>query len=105
MPTPTTVLAVTQFLGLPDDTVDPGLSTTVDAINALVSQWRPLADADWSANIKHGATMLAARVWRRRNSPAGVESYGDLGPTYVRRNDPDVAILLGMGFYTEPQVG
>lgn len=108
MPTPTTQLSVTRYLGLPDDTIDTGLAGVVDSVNVLVAGWRPLADPDelaYPTPVQQGATMLAARVWRRRNSPAGVESYGDLGPTYVQRNDPDVAMLLGLGYYTVPVVG
>jgi hypothetical protein len=49
--------------------------------------------------------MLAGRLWRRRNSPAGVESFAGDAAVYVSRNDPDVAQLLGLGAYTPPAVG
>lgn len=60
---------------------------------------------EWPEHIRLGAKMLAARVYRRRNSPAGVESIGELGPVYVQRNDPDLAQLLKIGRYAVPKVG
>ena len=48
--------------------------------------------------------MLAARLFRRRNSPGGVEAFTD-GAVYVARTDPDVAALLSIGPYKPPQVG
>jgi hypothetical protein len=52
-----------------------------------------------------GAAMLAARLWRRRNSPEGVATFTADGAVYVQRNDPDVAMLLGIGSYAPPVVG
>lgn len=65
----------------------------------------PVVAAPWPAGVRLGATMLAARLWKRRNSPAGVEAIGTDGPLYVRRNDPDIAMLLGLGDYGKPAVG
>jgi hypothetical protein len=59
----------------------------------------------WPARHVLGATMLAGRLWRRRNSPAGVESFAGDAAVYVSRNDPDVAQLLGLGAYAPPAVG
>lgn len=77
------------------------------AVESLIGRWfTPPADSDpWPAYIRQGAIMLAGRVYRRRNSPAGVEAMSELGPTYVQRNDPDVAMLLGLGNAARPQVG
>lgn len=92
-----------------DDTITP----LVSAVNTLVRCW-PVSEAaqgdpapaDWPADIAAGATMLAARLWRRRSSPAGVEQFaGASAPAYVMRNDPDVAMLLKLGSWTPPQVG
>lgn len=49
-----------------------------------------------------GAVMLAARLYARRNSPLGVQAFGDLGTAYVRSHDPDVSRMLGLG---APKVG
>jgi hypothetical protein len=46
-----------------------------------------------------GAAMLGARLYRRRNSPEGVATFTADGAVYVQRNDPDVAMLLGIGAY------
>lgn len=82
------------------------LAETVDAVNALYISWRGSPPPEgWTPNVTRGLNMLAARLIRRRNSPAGVEAAGELGPLYVQRNDPDVAMLLGLGTYTRPAVG
>lgn len=102
----TTVVAVAAYMKL-TDTSDVVLTDVVAAVNALLVSWfGNLTDAvslEWPANYQLGATMLAARVYRRRNSPAGVEAFGELGPTYVMRNDPDVALLLGLHSYLKPK--
>lgn len=61
--------------------------------------------APWPARITEGATMLAGRLWRRKDTPGGVAVLGDGGPVYVRRNDPDVALLLQLGEHGKPAVG
>ena len=81
------------------------------AVNALVRQWPVAAKAlevtpaTWPAYVTEGATMLAGRLFRRRESPAGVAAFGELGPVYVMRNDPDVAMLLRLGSWAPPAVG
>jgi hypothetical protein len=113
---PTTLAAVKVQLTLPaaaDAQRDPTLQTYVDATNAVVRQLRVASDAltygdpppDWPKYVVQGATMLAARLWRRRNSPSGVEAFTDQGAVYVQRNDPDIGILLRIGSYTSPLVG
>lgn len=97
-----------------DDTRDDvDIDGKVAAVNSRVRDW-PVADkaaldtqeaadeAGWPASIVEGATMLAARLWRRGDSPAGVAAFGDFGPVYVQRNDPDVALLLELGDYSRP---
>lgn len=88
------------------------LTIQAAAVNALVRRWLaepvpvpPATVAYWSSDVTLGATMLAARLYRRRNSAGGVEVYGGDGPAYVRRNDPDVAMLLGLGEYAPIRVG
>ena len=95
-----------------DDTVDDdALGDVVKAVNALVRGW-PVSErattrdlSDWPDNIVTGANMLAARLWRRRDTPAGVVAFGDAGAVYVQRNDPDVAMLLELGAWARPAVG
>lgn len=95
---------VREYLGT-TGAVDDGLAPVVKAVNALIIRWFGDTVAEWEDDVIIGATMLAARLWRRRNSPAGVESFGELGPIYVQRNDPDIALLLGLGNYQRPAVG
>jgi hypothetical protein len=64
----------------------------------------PAAEPDGCgyADAELGAVMLAARWYARRSSSQGIAAFGDFGPAYVTKNDPDVATLLGLG---KPQAG
>lgn len=93
---------VESYLRLTPNRETTELQTVVDAVNTLVSRWCDNQDTE---DIRLGALMLAARVFRRRNSPAGVESLGEMGPVYVARRDPDLAMLLGLDTWAMPKVG
>jgi hypothetical protein len=49
--------------------------------------------------------MYAAREYRRRNSPGGIESITDAGATYVSKYDSDIERALRTGTWAEPAVG
>ncbi|WP_176484099.1 hypothetical protein [Glutamicibacter sp. BW80] len=51
-----------------------------------------------------GAVMLASRLYRRKNSPHGIESVGDMS-TYVSRYDSDISRLLNIDTFRKPLVG
>lgn len=55
------------------------------------------------AEVYQAAVMLAGRVYRRRNSPAGVEMFGD-SVSFVARYDPDIERALQTGAYARPVV-
>lgn len=86
------------------------------AVNAFVNEsngtrWVP-ADPDapdgatvWADSTYLGALMLAARLVRRANSPAGIEAFLESGVAYVQRTDPDVASLLRLGSFAPPMTG
>ena len=109
---PTTIADVKAWASITDERDDAVLAQVFAAVNVLV-RGLPVAqrlDADpalgaWPGDIKLGATMLAARMHRRRNTAGGVEAAGAFGVAYVRRNDPDVAQLLQLGEYATPLVG
>lgn len=107
----TSVAAVKGRLSIAvDDTrEDARIAEVVDPVDILV-RGLPIAAkarglAAWPADIALGAAMLGARLHRRRNSPDGVAAFGDQGPVYVQRNDPDIAQLLQLGDYARPVVG
>lgn len=112
-PGPATVPAVKVHLDIDDARDDARLTSIVAAVNAIVRALpvaRVAAGAeDWSGDeVQHvveGATMLAARLWRRKDSPDGIAAFGEAGPVYVQRNDPDIAMLLQLGAYARPAVG
>lgn len=98
---------VAAYLSLPtvDATNDAALLSVVAAVNSKVAQWHGYTpDSEWTDAHKLGALMLAAHLYRRRNTPGGVESFNELGPVYVQRSDPHVSMLLGLGGWTPPVV-
>jgi hypothetical protein len=56
------------------------------------------------AETYQAAVMLAARLVRRRNSPGGVETFGE-SVTFVSRYDPEIARALRTGLWALPGVG
>ena len=112
MPTPvvepTSSELVKAWLQIKDDRLDDIVDACVGATNVVVRSTRYAASidaADWPEPIIQGATMLAGRLVRRRNSPDGVQALTDQGAVYVSRSDPDVALLLRLGRYARPAVG
>lgn len=81
---------------------DEHLPIIVAAVNAMVDQWH---GDRWPAGAHYGAIMLAARLHRRRNSPAGVESFSEMGASYVSRYDTDLDRLLEINSWSPPRVG
>jgi len=70
-----------------------------DAIPPVPSVFVP------DAQVYLAGVMLAGKVYRRRNSPAGiVEGFGD-AVTYVARYDPEVQRALYQGAWARPGVG
>jgi hypothetical protein len=116
-PGPALVAPVLRALGLPEDLpdtapADPRLLDVIDAVDAVNALCAGRLSADpvtgeWAPNHRYGARLLAARLYRRKDSPAGVLPFGQFGEgaAYVQRNDPDVAQLLGLGAYAKPAVG
>lgn len=113
---PTSLPQAKGQLGITDARDDERLQLIVDAVNSQVRSWPvslaavdtdPAADParPWPARITMGATLMVARLFRRKNSPAGVEAFGSEGAAYVMRSDPDIAQLLELGSWTGPMVG
>ena len=51
--------------------------------------WAAVPDA-----VVQAVLMLAARLYRRKETPTGTATYGEEGAYYIRSNDPDVGALL-----------
>jgi hypothetical protein len=106
---PTSAAAVADWLSknLEDTASTEQLAPTVAAVNRFVRRLHDPGPDGWAEDHALGATMLAARLWRRRKSPEGVMSQftAEGGAVYVQRHDPDVAMLLQLGPYAPPVVG
>ena len=105
---PATETAVKRWLYANDPAVSDDAAVIADvvaAVNAYVRSYMgaPVND-QWPEDVRMGATLLAARNVRRRNSPAGVES-GIEGATYIPSRDRDLDQYLRLGAYRRPVVG
>lgn len=54
------------------------------------------------AEAYQGGVMYAAREFRRRNSPAGIEVLGDASTSFVTRYDTDIERALHTGAWAPP---
>lgn len=96
-----------------EDTSDDALIIAVCAMaEPYVERCRPewwIADAGGvevytpDAETYRGGVMYAAREYRRRNSPAGIEAFGDV-TSFVARFDPDIDRALQTGAWARPVV-
>lgn len=106
---PATLGGVKLQAGVKDNLDDDRFTVIVNAVNDRIRAWpvaaKALGQVEWPAGVILGANMLAARLWRRKDTPAGVEIFGDGGFAYVRRTDPDIAMLLELGEWSKPAVG
>lgn len=90
----------------PDSTEDlEALQDVVEAVCSLVPTWLEVPAGGWAAHHHLGATLLAVRLFRRRDSPGGFAQFGLEGASYVQGNWPDVAMLLGVGAYAVGRTG
>lgn len=108
-PTTTDIVVATYKIKNPTAEDLSRLDNIVAAVCAYVRGLRVAEKARglnaWPANIVEGSTMLAGRIWRRKDTPGGVYTVGGDVPIFVHRQDPDVALLLGLGEYGKPDVG
>lgn len=56
-------------------------------------------------SVGFGTVLLAARLFARNGSPAGLASYAEFGPAQVLRIDPDIERQLGLGRNAAPRIG
>lgn len=91
------------------DTADDDLLNMVTAAaEPYVQRCRPEfmgSDGTYTpdAEAYQGAVMYTAREYRRRNSPAGVELFGDQA-SFVARYDVDIERALHTGAFAPPIV-
>jgi hypothetical protein len=103
---PATLEGTLALVSLPQDDASGSVAAAVEATNSLVRGWLPPApDGEWAPHHRYGANLLAARLWRRKDSPGGMMQFGMEAPVYVAGNWPDIAIMLGLGQYAPPRVG
>jgi len=108
-----TTQAVATWLGMKshegDTHLEAVVAATADLVDSLPDAPRLPADGPgnraWAPRTLQAAVMLAARLYRRRNSPNGIEAMTDGGASYVSRYDSDISRMLRIDGYTRPAVG
>lgn len=80
-------------IGLPTGDELARLELVIAAVAAHLSAHYVISDPPDAAQDL-AAIMLAARLWQRRDSPGGVQGFGEFGPVRVTRVDPDIARML-----------
>jgi hypothetical protein len=117
-PTPTWLdpADVKRWLRLADAVDDDLVADCAAAVEPQVErsrpdQWIVTVTADDvtrvytpDGEVYQAAVMLAGRVYRRRNSPGGIELFAD-SVAYVARYDPDIQRALRQGAWAMPAVG
>ncbi|MBF0809117.1 hypothetical protein E4U03_10955 [Rothia nasimurium] len=85
---------------------DKHMEMVVAAVNVYVDALPSIERTEggaWDKTTILGATMLAARLYKRRNSPNGIESFAEMSHTYISRYDSDIARLLHMESFRKPR--
>jgi len=100
---PTSAAAVAEQLKLDAD--DAAVQARLAPIVAAVNEFVTGAATSGPASRALGATMLGARLYRRRSSPEGTGTYTAEGVASAARSDPEVWMLLGLGSWAPPVVG
>jgi hypothetical protein len=79
-----------QITSASDDNV---LQKKIETANSWVLE-RIMAGHEQAPEVQEAILMLAARLYKRRQSPEGVAGWGDLGVIRVMAKDPDIKALL-----------
>lgn len=94
---------VLRFIGSPDEPDTKVMQECIDAAVSFVERYKG-PDKDWDAATNLGCIMQAAGLFRRRNTPGGIDTFGE-SAMYTRAVDSEVERLLRIGRYAMPRVG
>ena len=109
---------VKAYLRITDTSDDDLIARAAAAVEVTVQRCRPdrwdeFTDVpeprpdpvyDAGPEVYQAAVALAARLYRRRNSPGGIETLAD-NALYVARFDPEIERALHIGSWAMPGVG
>jgi hypothetical protein len=85
--------ALRTMIGAQSTRDDPVLQTCLDTAKAWV--WdRVRPSSRDKGEVAHAIRLLAARLYKRRQSPEGVAGWDDLGVVRIMGRDPDIERLL-----------
>jgi hypothetical protein len=76
-----------------DELVADDTTAAVDWVDEVTSH--QYADPDVPSPVREAARLLAARLFRRRDSLDGTVGWAETGVVRIASSDPDVARLLG----------
>lgn len=105
----TAELVTTELGGGPYTTADTaGIADAALVAHTLVCRWRPDLDpvSCSDADVRMGATKLAASFWRRRGATGGeFAEFADMStPIYPGVIDAEIQALLGIGRHHAPVI-
>ena len=105
---------VKAYLRITDTADDDLVARACAAVEPFVQRCRPdmlvtsgeppVTAFTPDGEVYQAGVALAARLYRRRNSPGGIEAMTD-NALYVARFDPDIERALRRGYYAIPGVG
>jgi len=82
----------TYLLDPPNSTPKTTLVDTPGPYTKVTGTWNYGSTPD---NVKLATLMKAAKLWKRRDTPTGVEGFGDFGVVRIsNREDSDIVALL-----------
>lgn len=67
--------------------------SVLDAVEEFLSKTHVLP-TPLPEDARQGILIATAKLLKRKDSPGGVEDFGEFGPVRVSRVDPDVEMLL-----------
>lgn len=103
---------VSDWLKQPPDEDAALIAQCAAAVEPFVQQCRPdqmvgvgaAAEYTPDKEVYSAAVMMAARLYRRRNSPGGLVQMGDILSS-VPRWDPEIERALRIGLWQQPRIG
>lgn len=92
------------YLGSQSTRDDSVLAGCLDVATAWVTA-RVYSASVEQPEVQQAVLLLAARLYKRRQSPEGVSGWDDLGVVRIMSRDPDIAALLANHINVATQVG
>lgn len=101
-----TVAEAKEFRGI-SKADDPVMLSAVAAVNYYVDSLPNIdlnSDGTWAETTHYAALLLFGKWYNRQYSITAVTAYGDSGPQFVAKYDPDISRMLHIDGFEVPVV-